>query len=237
MCSLVGTITFPYQAGGNGTIHNMNDGDYRNPDIMTPDEDIARAVRILKDGGVIAIPTDTVYGLAASLDHPAAIERVFSIKGRSGTKAIPILVSDHAAINLLSRAPNPTAVRLAERFWPGALTIVVDADPAIPDAVLRGGATVGLRMPDHPVALAIIAGLGGSLAVTSANRSGEVEARTSEEVLFRLGTRIDFVIDAGRTPGSEPSTVVDATRVPPVILREGAIRRHEIMAVLEEIMR
>lgn len=197
-------------------------------------EDIAKAIRILNEGGVVAIPTDTVYGLAASLAHPAAIERVFSIKGRSGTKAIPVLVSSESAMYKLAKDPHHVASVLAERFWPGGLTIVVEAEGAFPDAVLRGGGTVGLRMPDHPDALAIIEGLGGALAVTSANRSGEAEALTHDEVVFKLGSRIDHVVDAGRTPGTQPSTVVDATRNPPVVLRDGAIGRQAILAVLDE---
>jgi L-threonylcarbamoyladenylate synthase len=215
----------------------MNDGDRKLHHERASDDDIQRAIRVLTDGGVVAIPTDTVYGLAASLEHPAAIDRVFSIKGRSGTKAIPILVSSHNMMNRLVKAPNQVAALLADRFWPGGLTIVVEANAAIHDAVLRGGTTVGLRMPDHPDALAIIDGMGGAVAVTSANRSGEIEARTSDEVIYKLCSRIDFVVEAGRTPGTEPSTVVDATRVPPAILREGAIKRHEIIGALEEVLR
>ncbi|HUG15157.1 MAG TPA: L-threonylcarbamoyladenylate synthase [Thermomicrobiales bacterium] len=196
-------------------------------------DDVRRAVRVLREGGVVAIPTDTVYGLAASLEHPAAIERLFSIKGRSGTKAIPVLVSDQNALDRLADEHNRVASLLAKSCWPGGLTIVVTANADIPDAVLRGGRTVGVRMPDHAIALAIIEQAGGALAVTSANRSGDTEATTSSEVGFKLGDRVDFIVDAGRTSGGVPSTVVDATRMPPVILREGTVRHNEILAALE----
>ncbi len=187
------------------------------------DDDVARAVDVLNRGGVVAIPTDTVYGLAASLDHPLAIERIFAIKGRSGTKAIPILISDVNAFDRLSVDLPPAARRLAADHWPGALTIVVSASVEVPDAVRRDGSTVGIRMPNNDDALAIIAAAGGALAVTSANRSGGAEARTADEVRLKLGNRVDFVVDGGLATLSTPSTVVDATTDPVRVLRQGAV--------------
>lgn len=193
--------------------------------------EIARAVQILRDGGVIALPTDTVYGIAASLDHPSAIERLFTIKGRAGTKAIPILVSDKSALDRLSTTISDEAERLVAAFWPGGLTVIVQAAQGIPNEVLRDGSTVGLRMPDNADAVAIIAGAGGALAVTSANRSGDAEARSADEVRAMLGDRIDFVVDGGPSGLSQASTVVDATRHPVKILRSGAIDASRVLAV------
>lgn len=192
-------------------------------DRIASELDIQRAVEILNRGGVVAIPTDTVYGLAASLDHPLAVERIFSIKGRSGTKAIPVLISDLDTFDRLADGVSPVARTLAERHWPGALTIVVDASDEVPESVRRDGSTVGVRMPNSADALAIIASAGGALAVTSANRSGGAEARSADEVRLKLGNRVDFVVDGGPTRLAPPSTVVDATGDDVRVLRSGAI--------------
>jgi L-threonylcarbamoyladenylate synthase len=199
--------------------------------VVARPEDIARAIQILREGGVIALPTDTVYGIAASLDHPAAIERLFTIKGRAGTKAIPVLVSDAAAVRRLSTGISDEAERLVNAFWPGGLTVVVDAGPDIPDEVLRDGTTVGLRMPDNADALAVIAGAGGALAVTSANRSGDADAHSAAEVRAALGDRIDFVLDGGPSSNGPASTVIDATQQPVRVLRVGAIDVGRVLAV------
>lgn len=175
------------------------------------------------------MPTDTVYGIAAAVEQPAAIERIFSIKGRSGTKALPVLVSDRAQLERFGAGLTPAARELAQRFWPGALTIVVTAADWAPPAILRGGTTIGLRMPACDDALAIIAGAGGALAVTSANRSGDREARSAEDVARALGGRIDLIVDGGSSPASTPSTVIDATQLPPRVLRHGAISAHVLL--------
>jgi L-threonylcarbamoyladenylate synthase len=212
----------------------MNDTSPLLTSRRVPDEVIAAAVAELNRGGVIAMPTDTVYGLAASLDHPDAIERIFSIKGRSGTKAIPILVSSLAAFERLSRWPGESAMRLARALWPGAVTIVVEASDAVPNAVRRDGTSVGIRMPASADALEIIERAGGALAVTSANRSGSPEARSADEVRERLGGRLDLVVDGGASPDQRPSTVVDATRDAVHILRSGAIPAWRIDAALAD---
>lgn len=201
---------------------------------VASDEEIEQAVEVLRRGGVVAIPTDTVYGLAASLEHPLAVERIFSIKGRSGTKAIPVLISDLDALDRLTCDLSDAARRLAERHWPGGLTIVVDASDAVPDAVRRDGTTVGVRMPNSADALAIIAASGGALAVTSANRSGGVEARSADEVRNKLGNRVDFVVDGGSTDSAPPSTVVDATRDEIRVLRQGTVGASDLFASLRD---
>ena len=201
---------------------------------VASDAEIARAVDVLRRGGVVAIPTDTVYGLAAALDQPLAIERMFSIKGRSGTKAIPVLISDIDAFERLTDDLSPSARRLAAQHWPGALTIVVQASDSVPEAVRRDGSTVGVRMPDNPDALAIIAAAGGALAVTSANRSGGVEARSAEEVRMKLGNRVDFVVDGGQTSAAKPSTVVDSTSDPIRVLRPGLVESWQLAETLRD---
>lgn len=194
-------------------------------------EQLAQAIAVLLTGGVIALPTDTVYGLAASVEHAAAIERIFSIKGRSGTKALPVLIGDPALLEHFCAEPSDEARALAARFWPGALTIVVRAAAWVPDAILRGGVTVGLRMPAWADTLAIIDGAGGALAVTSANRSGDRDARTAAEVTRALGARIDLIVDGGPSPGASPSTVVDVSGPLARVLRVGAIPVARINAI------
>lgn len=201
---------------------------------VASDAEIERAVEVLRRGGVVAIPTDTVYGLAASLEHPLAVERIFSIKGRSETKAIPVLISDIEAFERLTGELTAAARRLAERHWPGALTIVVAASDAVPDAVRRDGTTVGVRMPDSADALAIIAASGGALAVTSANRSGGAEARSAGEVRIKLGNRVDFVVDGGPTDSAPPSTVVDATSDDVRVLRPGTVEPWQLRAAVRD---
>jgi L-threonylcarbamoyladenylate synthase len=198
---------------------------------LATEQQLAQAIEILQAGGVIALPTDTVYGIAASVDHPAAIERIFSIKGRAGTKALPVLIDAVAQLERFSAALSDEARDLAAAFWPGALTIVVQAAAWVPDVILRGGGTVGLRMPDCADTLAIIAGAGGALAVTSANRSGDREARSATEVQRVLGTRLDLIVDGGPSPSAAPSTVVDASGPRLTVLRVGAISSARIDAV------
>ncbi len=201
------------------------------PDALL-DAQVERAVEVLRAGGVVAIPTDTVYGLAASLARPDALARIYAIKGRSGDKALPILISDMGQLERLASSIPPVALALARAFWPGALTIVVPASEATPDEVTRGAPTVGLRMPANEIALAVIRAAGGALAVTSANRSGGPEARTAAEVVERLGSRVAFVVDGGRSGEAPASTVVDATRPDVRILRQGAISAARIRAAL-----
>lgn len=197
------------------------------------DPRIADALEALEGGGVIAIPTDTVYGLAASLHRRDALRRIYAIKGRSGDKALPILVAGPADVARFSPDISDAVRVLADAFWPGALTIVVPANEDVPTEVTRGGDTVGLRMPDHPLALAVIRAAGGALAVTSANRSGGPEARTAEEVRERLGDRVAFVVDGGRSGDGPASTVVDATAAKFKVLRRGAISERDILRALQ----
>jgi L-threonylcarbamoyladenylate synthase len=188
---------------------------------------IARAVAALRAGSIVGIPTDTVYGLAAALDRPDAIARLYALKGRPLEKAIPILLSEPADISLVASAVPPEAERLAARFWPGALTLVVPARPGLPSEVTSVGAsgdpTVAVRIPDQQLARAIIAAAGGALAVTSANRSGEAPCRSAAEVAALGSAAPDLVIDGGPVAGGVPSTIVAIGSGGITILREGAI--------------
>ncbi len=184
---------------------------------------LPQALEILQGGGVIAFPTDTVYGLGCRVDSSQSIDRIYQIKERDLAKAIPVLIGDVAHLARVSTGLGGTARKLAARFWPGALTLVVPRNPELP-ANLSQLPTIGVRMPDHPFALALLRSA-GPLATTSANLSGLPSPVTARDVLNQLEDRVDLVIDGGSCPGGVPSTVVDCTGVDPRILREGAISR------------
>ncbi len=192
------------------------------------------AAQVLRDGGLVVFPTDTVYGVGAAVDRPDAVARLYVAKGRPLDRPIPVLIADLDQLERLAREVNEAVLRLARRFWPGALTIVVPAQPWLPAEIVRDTAAVGLRMPDHPVALAIIRAAGGAVATTSANRSGEREACTVEEAITALGEAVDLYVDGGRTPGGIPSTVVALDEGTVRVLRRGALDPESIEQVLRE---
>ena len=189
----------------------------------------AEAIEALRRGGIVAIPTDTVYGIGVSLATPGGIERLFAAKSRPPDKAIALLLADAAQAEEIGEL-TPAARALAEAFWPGGLTLVVPrrTDRALPAALTGGelapGAipTVGLRVPNHDAPRALARAL-GPLPTTSANRSGEPEARDADEIELLLGDSIDLVLDGGPAGGGPASTVVDVTSDPPRVLRAGAI--------------
>ena len=184
---------------------------------------LAQAVAVLRAGGLVAFPTDTVYGVGAHAYLPAAIARLYTAKVRPEGKAIPLLLGDAADIERVSCDLPPLTQRLMDAFWPGALTLVVPRNPELPDIVTAGGPTVAVRLPDHPVPRALARALGAPLAATSANLSGQAEAASAADVMAQLAGRIDLLLDGGRCPGGVPSSVVDLTVQPPVILRQGAL--------------
>lgn len=188
---------------------------------------LPEAIQVLDAGGLVAFPTDTVYGLAARLSDPQAIDRLYAVKGRDNTKAIALLLGQPADLVRVTGDLSVSARRLVERFWPGALTLVVAAHPDLPPN-LSPLPTVGVRMPDHPFALALLK-ITGPLAVTSANLSGQASACTAGEVLAQLGGYIPLILDGGRTPGGLSSTVVDCTGETLKILRVGPLSPEEIL--------
>ncbi len=191
---------------------------------------LPRALAILQRGGLVAFPTDTVYGVGALAFDNAAVESIYTAKGRPEEKAIPILIGDPADMSKVALEVPERASRLAARFWPGPLTLVVPKHPDLPPAISTLP-TVGVRLPDHPVARALLRAA-GPMAVTSANLSGQPSPVTAQEVLVQLGGRIALILDGGRTPGGFPSTVVDCAGEEPQILREGPISAGEISRVL-----
>jgi L-threonylcarbamoyladenylate synthase len=191
---------------------------------------LERALEVLQNGGLVAFPTDTVYGLGALALDAAAVERIYAAKGRSLEKAIPILLGDPDDLGKVAVEVGEMALKLAARFWPGPLTLVVPRHPSIPEAV-SPLPTVAVRVPDHPLARALLR-LAGPLAVTSANLSGQAGPSTAQEVLVQLGGRIPLILDGGRTPGGLPSTVVNCVGSEPQVLREGPITLEQINSVL-----
>ena len=194
------------------------------PNAMT------QALQILQSGDLVAFPTDTVYGVGALAFDTAAIEKIYAAKGRSREKAIPILLGDAADLEQVTAQVSEMALRLATRFWPGPLTLVVPKHPSLPEAVSTAP-TVGVRVPDHPVARALLRAA-GPMAVTSANLSGHASPCTAQEVYVQLGGRIPLILDGGGTPGGVPSTVVNCLGAEPQVLREGPITLAQIQAAL-----
>jgi len=188
------------------------------------------ALDILRRGGLVAFPTDTVYGVGAMAFDAAAVERIYAAKGRDVTKALPILLADQDGLSDVAEEIGPDARRLAETFWPGPLTIVVRKRDVVPEAVSQG-VTIGVRVPAHPVTLELL-NASGPLAATSANLSGAPDSMTADEVVAALGDRIDLIVDGGRAPGGKPSTVVNCTVSPPSLEREGPVSMDLILAVL-----
>lgn len=208
----------------------------RGPARVLPDGPAARdeSARILAEGGVVALPTDTVYGIAADLRLPGSIERLFAAKRRPPEKAVALLLADAAQAEVLGVMPAAGAV-LAGRFWPGGLTLVLPARPdvALPPVLAAGRATVGVRVPDHDCPRALARAL-GPLPTTSANLSGRPEARDAAEIIRLLGDALDLVIDGGPIRGGPASSVVDLTGDRPRLLRAGAVSAPTLAAALDE---
>ena len=191
---------------------------------------IQRALEVLRAGGLVAFPTDTVYGLGSLAFDQKAIESIYVAKDRPLEKAIPILLADVDQLDRVARDIPALALRLAARFWPGPLTIIVPKRVDLPAAV-SATATVGVRVPDNDVARALLRAA-GPMAVTSANLSGRESPRTVSEVIAQLDGRIPLVLDGGETQGGVPSTVVDvASGAEPVILRAGPITLEQIKSI------
>jgi L-threonylcarbamoyladenylate synthase len=189
---------------------------------LAPD-DLAEAARLLVAGGLVAFPTETFYGLGASALDPGAVARVFQAKGRPDDKPLLVLVATLAMARQLARAWPPAASRLADRHWPGPLTLVVPARRDLPAALTAGTGTLGVRIPGHPVARALVRAAGIPLTAPSANRHGAPPPRTAAEVVDGLGGGVDLVVDGGPTAGGVPSTILDVTGDRPRVLRPGAV--------------
>jgi L-threonylcarbamoyladenylate synthase len=192
------------------------------------------AVDILRRGGVIAFPTDTVYGVGAHAFLPEAVAQIYTVKERPAHMPVPILLPNADALLSVCTDIPAEAWRLSERFWPGGLSMVLRRSPAVPDVVVAGGRTVAVRVPDHTLILKLCERLVAPLAATSANRHGEPAPVTPEEVERRLGGRIGLILDGGSCHGGVPSTVLDLTVRPPKILRQGPITAEQLTRWVSE---
>ena len=193
-------------------------------DPVQPEADlIAQATAVLKGGGVIAYPTETFYGLGVDATNVKAVERLFAVKGRDFKNPIPVVVGDIAILNQVVTDVPPLAQKLIDRFWPGPLTLVFSAAPVIPDRLTADTGKIGVRISSHPIARLLTGQLGSPLTSTSANRSGQKECITAQEVMEKIGDDLDGIIDGGETPGGRGSTILDITQNPPVVLRSGVI--------------
>jgi L-threonylcarbamoyladenylate synthase len=201
---------------------------------IVPDDEAGRAEAVvaLRAGGIVALPTDTVYGIAVALDTPGGIEALFAAKQRPPDKGIMLLLADAAQAPEIGQWP-PAAAALVDAFWPGGLTVIVPqrADVTFPAALTGGAPTIGLRVPDHPAPRALAAAV-GPIPTTSANVSGVAEAGDAAGIVDQLGDAIALVLDGGPAHGGPASTVVDCTVEPPRILRQGAVAREEIERIL-----
>lgn len=196
---------------------------------------LEQAAAILRAGGLVAFPTDTVYGLGALVWNAASVARIYWAKARPAEKAIPVLLADLEQAALLGVEPSAQVHMLTGRYWPGPLTLVLPCGPEVPDIVTAGSQTVAIRVPDHLVALRLFELTSQPLAVTSANRSGHASPLTAGEVMAQLAGRIDAVIDGGACPGGVPSTVLDLTTAPPRILRNGPVTPPDLMPFVGEL--
>jgi L-threonylcarbamoyladenylate synthase len=203
--------------------------------VVTPDnleEALSRAAEVLHHGGLVAFPTDTVYGVGAMVFVEEAVERLFVAKIRDRSKAIPVLLAQMRDMTRVAQRVPAAAWQLAGAFWPGALSMVLPKSPFMPDIVTAGGPTVAVRVPDHRLAIRLIERAKSPLATTSANRSGHPDPITADDVEASLGDAVDLLLDGGHCPGRLASTVIDLTVSPPRILRHGPIRWEDMEALL-----
>src|SRR3954451_23456343 len=205
-------------------------------DPGSPQRDaIQEAAKWILSGGVVAIPTDTLYGLAADPFSAAAVARVFEVKGRSAERAVPLIAADGAQVARQLGELTATGEQLAGRFWPGPLTLLVRAPAALASEVSGGTGNVGVRVPADAVARAICAEAGRPITATSANISGEPATADPDQVERTLGDRIDLLIDTGPTSGGAPSTIVDVTGAVPLLVRAGPISWEDIETWLHTV--
>jgi L-threonylcarbamoyladenylate synthase len=200
--------------------------------VAPSDDDVARAAGVLRDGGLVAFPTETVYGLGADASSADAVHRLFAVKGRPADHPVIVHLAEPAQLDEWGVDVADTARALTGACWPGPLTVVVRRASHVPDAVTGGLDTVGLRVPDQPVARALLRAFGGGVAAPSANRFGRVSPTTAADVFSDLGDDVDVILDGGPCRVGVESTIVDCSRVEPAILRLGGVARERIEAVL-----
>jgi L-threonylcarbamoyladenylate synthase len=198
---------------------------------------VDRAIEIIKAGGIVAFPTDTVYGLGGDAFNSKVAERVYRVKQRPLSLPLPVLLADHTQVDAVVGFTPEIARFLMKRFWPGGLTLVLPKGASLPEIISAGSDKVAIRIPSHVVPLILIHGLGAPIIGTSANISDKPSPVTAQEVKQQLGNEIDLIIDMGKCPGGLESTVVDVTGETPVILRQGIIPEDEINRACQEYAR
>lgn len=205
--------------------------DPENPDLTA----VRRAAAELRAGGLVIFPTETVYGLAADALNEDAVRLAYEAKGRPEGQPLPVQIADVEQLNMVAAGLPEPAEKLMEKYFPGPLTIVLPRSAVLPELVTAGRPSVGVRMPDHPVALALIRETGGPIIATSANMSGKPEPKTAEEATAYLGRKVGVIIDSGPARFGAPSTVVDVTVTPPRIIRAGAVPVQELRDLIGEV--
>ena len=196
---------------------------------------IEEGVRVLRSGGVVAYPTDTVYGLGADISSPAAVQRIIDLKGRPVGMGLPLLLAETSELAIVAGGISKAIWSLAQHFWPGSLTLVVPRNAMVSDLVTGGRDTVAVRVPDHPLPRELARGLGRPITGTSANLSGQPSAVTSEEARRQLGEHVDLVIDGGPARGQIESSILDVTGAVPLLIRQGAVGEDDIRDYLAEL--
>jgi L-threonylcarbamoyladenylate synthase len=200
--------------------------------VVVSDGEIERAVDVLRAGGLVAFPTETVYGLGADASSSDAVQRLFAVKGRPADHPVIVHLGDAALVEEWAAEVPETARTLTGACWPGPLTVVVERAARVPDAVTGGLDTVGLRVPDQPVALGLLRAFGGGVAAPSANRFGRVSPTTAADVRADLGDAVDVVLDGGECAVGVESTIVDCSHAEPAILRLGGVSRERVEELL-----
>jgi L-threonylcarbamoyladenylate synthase len=200
---------------------------------LTPsDQEIEKAAEILRAGGLVAFPTETVYGLGADASNPAAVKKIFAAKGRPADHPVIVHIADMSELKHWAEEVPRAAWLLAEKFWPGPLTMVLKRSAQVSDLISGGQNTVGLRVPGHPVARKLLKAFGGGIAAPSANKFGRLSPTTATHVREELGNAVEIVLDGGPCDVGIESTIVDLTREPPAILRPGRVSAQQIADAL-----
>jgi L-threonylcarbamoyladenylate synthase len=196
----------------------------------SPQRGVQRAASIIEEGGIVAFPTESFYGLGVAATNPSALQRLFQVKKRDPALPILILISSIDELSKYTAFIPSEAFVLARRFWPGGLTLVLEAPQSLPSLLIAGTGKIGIRISGHPLAHALTLALKVPITGTSANISGKPPCARADQVVELFGGQIDLILDGGITKGNHPSTVLDVTSNPPLLIREGIIKEEEIIA-------
>jgi len=201
--------------------------------LKATEDNISQAAKAVKNGGLVVYPTDTVYGLGCDPFNTDAVEKLFKAKGERKNKPLPILASSLKAVERIAYI-DENARKITKKYWPGPLTLVLPKQPILPNMVTCNSASVGVRIPNHKVALQLITLCGGLLVGTSANKTGEKPPKTAQEAAIQLGEEVDIILDDGPAPLGQESSIIDLTQKEPKILREGTIKLKHIMDTIND---